>query len=110
MAGSEKLYAKASANTKDNSLQALLKKEQDLSFADGPLQTRVDELRTYAESLRPTLGIKVDENKRKGAKRLFRQEIMKMLASQDNETRMSAYNLIQQQAEKSKPWNKPIIL
>ena len=90
---------KASANTKDNSLQALLKKEQDLSFADGPLQTRVDELRTYAESLRPTLGIKVDEIKEKGAKRLFRQEIMRMLASQDNETRMSAYNLIQQQAE-----------
>jgi len=90
---------KASANTKDNSLQALLKKEQDLIFADGPLQTRVQELRTYAESLRPTLGIKVDEIKEKGAKRLFRQEIMRMLASQDNETRMSAYNLIQQQAE-----------
>jgi len=90
---------KASANTKNNSLQTLIKKEQDLSFDDRPLNIKITEFQTFAESLRPTLGVKIDELKEKIPKKLFRQHIMKMLASQKSETRIKAFNLIEEQAK-----------
>ena len=56
---------KASANTKNNSIKALLDIEDREMLSQDPLDLKIARFDREAEQYRPTLGIEVDKKKKK---------------------------------------------
>lgn len=90
---------KASANTKNNSIKALLDIEDREMLSQDPLDLKIARFDREAEQYRPTLGIEVDKKKKEVKKRLIRQRVNEQLVSENGQIRIQALEFLEEQAK-----------
>ena len=93
------IMQKASANTKNNSIKALLDIEDREMLSQDPLDLKIARFDREAEQYRPTLGIEVDKKKKEVKKRLIRQRVNKQLVSENAQVRIQALEFLEEQAK-----------